>query len=141
VTPLRQSIALGLIVATAMTIPVVLRAQHGQAAHPASQPSSRPESDTAKAPAAVAPASQPSDVKSIVDRIQKRIAEEVPSRSGQKPADRVNPSRRQGASTSAAGGGAARTARTARTTDPVSPRVQLEWRLSLVWPAELTQVP
>jgi hypothetical protein len=166
VTPFRQSIAVGLIVVTTMAMPVGLRAQHGSAAHPASQPSSRPASNIAEAPAAPAPAppsqtgavapasakpapsaSRPPDVKSIVDRIQKRIAEEVPSRSDPKPAAQVGNSGRQGAS--AAGGSPATSTRsggTARRASgqtqigaPARSRVQLEWRLTLVWPAELIQ--
>lgn len=102
-----------------------LLAQHGA---PAAQPAPTPARVAAPVAAVpVATPAQPSDVKAVVDRIQKRIASEVGAQ-----ASRAEVGAPTGRSQPHAARGAVGPVRTHPT------RIRLAWRLSLVWPAELT---
>lgn len=116
-----------------------VRAQHAEASNDsgtATAPASRSAATTqhaqaqAASPTAVSKplssktTARPTDMRAVVDRIQRRIDEEL-------PATRAVPSVAKPARASAAAG----------PTPPPNTRVHLVWRVSLVWPDELTEQP
>jgi hypothetical protein len=102
----------------------IVLAQHAASAPPAAAP--KPTATAPLSTPVTTPSSNPPDVKAVVDRIQKRIASEIgPQATRTETGVVAAPSQ----SRARRGVGPVRT-------NPA--RIRLEWRLSLIWPPELS---